>query len=142
MHQTRNIAAISAQPEVLNRGRTARRQTAASPYALLAAKIFSRVKVHLLIYILSFYILPVMMSSAGQQSVLLAFIFPAVLFILCASYGFKYGFMKHYIAVPLILFLPASFLIFKAYSFLFSLCYLLILCIALTIGALYRQFLK
>lgn len=140
MYHTHHFAAVTHTESI--RRRTAVKPKNASPYAALAVKILNRVKLHLVLYIFSFYVLPLILSSAGQRSTLLAFVYPALNFILSAAYGYQYGFIKHYIAIPLLLFLPASFLFFEAYSYLFALSYLLILCIALTIGALYRQFLK
>ncbi|MCI8332448.1 MAG: hypothetical protein HFE78_06450 [Clostridiales bacterium] len=140
MYHTRNFTAVPHTENIRNRAVS--KPKTVSPYTALAFKIFNRVKLHLVLYTFCFYVLPLILSSAGQRSVLLALVYPALNFVLTLSYGFRYGFIKHYIAIPLLLFLPASFLFFKAYSYLFALSYLLILCIALTIGALYRQFVK
>lgn len=140
MYHTRNFAATPRTEPIKNR--TVAKPKHASPYTALAVKIFNRVKLHLVLYTFCFYILPLILSSQGQRSILLALAYPALNFVLTFLYGYRYGFIKHYIAVPLLLFLPASFLFFPAYSYLFALSYLLILCIALTIGALYRQFLR
>lgn len=115
--------------------RTARK---ASPYARLANKIFRRVRKQALAYLIAFYILPAVLS-AGFDAVLLTLIYPALCFFLSGMYGVKHGFISHYLAVPLLLFLPASFLFFKPFTALFCLCYLLTSAIALTLGTLYRQ---
>ena len=108
-----------------------------SPYARLAKKIFKRAKVQLLVYSLLFYIAPAILSS--HETLLLTLIYPAFCFLLSSIYGYKYGFIKHYLAIPFVMFSIASIFHFQAFSFLYGLCYLLVSIIALAFGTIYRQ---
>ena len=104
----------------------------------IAVRIIRRVKVQCAIYFAAFYILSALLSSSNQM-LLLAIIFPAVCFIQSGFYGIKYGYISHYIAIPVILFIPASFIFFPKFAFLYALCYALTGLIAMTTGALLRQ---
>lgn len=134
MQQTRTITRIDPRTVPAAKARGAQYT---SIYARLAQKILHRTRVHLAVYILAFYLMPAIMP--GASTVLLTLAFPSFCFLASAGYGFRYGFITHYLAIPIALFFPASFLFFKAYSFLYALCYLLIACIALMIGAVFKQ---
>ena len=140
MQNTRNITRVPINAAPYQGVHTGSRSNLyVSPYAGLAKKILKRVRFHLLLYVVAFYLLPSVFSSTGKHTFMMTLLYPALCFILTICYGFRFGFIKHYLAIPIALYLPASLLFFKPYSFLYALCYLLICCIALTIGALYRQ---
>ncbi len=144
MQTTRSITHIRTEtaPHTIRTESRSARSTARSTslYRHLAGRILRRLRFQLAFYVFAFYLLPVMLPSSGM--LLLTLVYPALCFVLSTLYGMRYGFISHYLAVPIIVFLPASLLAFKAYSFLYALCYLLISCIALTFGALYRQMSK
>ncbi len=135
MQNTRTFARIDPRTVQISKPKTVAHT---SVWARLAKKIARRTRAHLLTYILAFYILPAALS-AGADAVLLTLVFPSLCFLLSARYGYRYGFITHYLAIPILLFLPASFFCFSPYTFLYSLCYLLTGCIALMIGAICRQ---
>ena len=141
MQTTRTITRIRTGA-VPHTTRTAPRSARTAPstplYLHLAGRILRRLRSQLVFYAFAFYLLPVMLPSSAD-TLLLILAYPVLCFLLSALYGMRYGFISHYLAVPILLFLPASLLAFKAYSFLYALCYLLISCIALTFGALCRQ---
>ena len=73
MYHTRNFAATPRTEPIKNR--TVAKPKHASPYTALAVKIFNRVKLHLVLYTFCFYILPLILSSQGQRSILLALLY-------------------------------------------------------------------
>lgn len=109
-----------------------------SPYARLAKKIFKRTKLHLCIYSALFFLIPALLSPAADD-VILTLIYPIFCFFLSAAYGYKYGFIKHYLIIPTALFMIASLIHFEAFSFLYGLCYLMTGVIAMAFGTICRQ---
>ena len=107
MIETRTFRAIAAGTAA---GRKTREES--SVFAKIALKIARRVKVQCAVYFISFYIVSAMLASSAP-TFLLAFVFPAISFILSGIYGIKYGYISHYIAIPVILFIPASFIFFE-----------------------------
>lgn len=140
MQHTRTFDRVSAGTRTKP---TVRPRSAAktSPYLRLAKKIFRRVKVQLALYIVLFFMAPAVLPD-GANTVMLTLVYPAVSFLLSSIYGYKYGFIKHYLAIPVMLFVIASFFHFEAFSFLYGLCYLLVSLIALAFGTIYRQLCK
>ena len=136
MQHTRTFNRISA-----DRSRTASRPASThrhSPYVRLAKKIFRRVKIQLAVYLSIFFLLPSLLG-AGANDVILTLVYPAFCFFLATVYGYKYGFIKHYLVIPVALFTIASFFHFEAFSFLYGICYLMAGIIALAFGTIYRQ---
>ena len=136
MIETRTFRAIASSAAA---GRKTREES--SVFAKIALKIARRVKVQCAVYFISFYIVSAMLASSAP-TFLLAFVFPAISFILSGIYGIKYGYISHYIAIPIILFIPASFIFFGKFAFLYSPCYAITSLVAMTTGALLRQCLK
>lgn len=136
MIETRTFRAIASSAAA---GRKTREES--SVFAKIALKIARRVKVQCAVYFISFYIVSAMLASSAP-TFLLAFVFPAISFILSGIYGIKYGYISHYIAIPVILFIPASFIFFGKFAFLYSPCYAITSLVAMTTGALLRQCLK
>jgi len=136
MQNTRTFNRIPA----VHTGTPSRRRVARkhSPYVKLAKKIFNRTKIHLTVYLTFFFIIPAFLP-AGADNVLLTLVFPVISFFMTGVYGLRYGFIKHYLAIPTVLFILASFMNFQPFSFLYSLCYLLVGIIALAFGTIYRQ---
>lgn len=104
----------------------------------IALKIARRVRVQCAVYFIAFYIVSAIFAGSSPV-LLLALVFPVISFLLSGVYGLKYGYISHYIAVPVILFLPASFIFFEKYAFLYALCYAITSLVAMTTGALLRQ---
>ena len=136
MIETRTFRAIAAGTAA---GRKTREES--SVFVKIALKIAHRVKVQCAIYCLSFYIVSAILASSAP-TFLLAIVFPAISFRLSGIYGIKYGYISHYIAIPVILFIPASFIFFENFAFLYSPCYAITSLVAMTTGALLRQCLK
>ena len=136
MQHTRTFNRIPASHAgSASRHRAARKH---NTYVKLAKRIFNRTKAHITAYLAFFFILPAMLPQ-GADNVLLTLVFPILSFFMTGVYGLKYGFIKHYLAIPTALFILASFMNFQPFSFLYSLCYLLVGIIALAFGTIYRQ---
>ncbi len=133
--RTFNRVTVGTHENLNGRSRSAAKT---SPYLRLAKKIFRRVKVQLALYIALFFIAPAVLPD-GANTVMLTLVYPTFAFLLSSIYGYKYGFIKHYLAIPFMLFVIASFFHFEAFSFLYGLCYLLVSIIALAFGTIYRQ---
>lgn len=129
-HTFRTVAATGAQNRRIG--------TQQNVLAKIAKRVFRRVRVQCVLYFAAFYILSAALHAACPV-LLLALIYPALCFVLSGIYGIKYGYISHYIAIPVLLFIPASFLFFPKYAFLYALCYALSSVIAMTMGALLRQ---
>lgn len=138
MHNTRTFTPTHAHTHPRSATRPARRAKRVSPYTILAKKIFKRVKVHLCVYVAFFFLLPSVLSS-GADNILLTLVYPVISFLLTTLYGYRYGFIKHYLAVPIMLFTVASFFHFASFSFLYGFCYLLIGIVALAFGTHARK---
>ena len=136
MIETRTFRAIASSAAA---GRKTREES--SVFAKIALKIARRVKVQCAVYCISFSSVSAMLARSAP-TFLLAIVFPAISFILSGIYGIKYGYISHYIAIPVILFIPASFIFFGKFAFLDSPCYAITSLIAMTTGALLRQCLK
>lgn len=106
--------------------------------AKIAKRVFRRVKIQCAVYFVAFYILSAALHTVCPV-LLLSLVFPTLCFVLSGIYGIKYGYISHYIGIPIIFFLPASIIFFPKYAFLYSLCYALSSLIAMTMGALLRQ---
>lgn len=133
MIETNTFKTVSAHASA---GRRTVKQN--SVISKIALKIARRVRVQCAVYFTAFYIVSAIFAGSSPI-LLLALIFPALSFLLSGIYGLKYGYISHYIAVPVILFLPASFIFFEKYAFLYSLCYAITSLVAMTAGALLRQ---
>lgn len=141
MQNTRTFKHVTANTHSEVAARPRGRTKTSSPLARLAKKIFKRVKIHLLLYTAFFFILPSILPE-GADDVLLTFVYPLVTFFLTTVYSFRFGFIKHYLAIPILLFTVASFSQFEALAFLYGFCYLLTGVVAMTFGTMSRKVFK